>query len=65
MDIKAQLEATHTQLTHTITALIHARDVKHITKLSLARIEIRETLICMQQEEAKGNASPFLISPTG
>lgn len=62
MDIKAQLEATHAQLTQTITALLLAQDMKHIAKLGLARIEIRETLTCMKQEEAKSSVRPFCIS---
>ncbi|WP_410512079.1 hypothetical protein PaeBR_18845 [Paenibacillus sp. BR2-3] len=62
MNIKEQLEAIHAQLTQTITALLLVQDKKHITKLGLARIEIRETLICMEQEEVKQHANLYAVS---
>ncbi|MNC08511.1 hypothetical protein D3C75_561010 [compost metagenome] len=54
----------HDELTDAIMAQLNARDTRHVTKLGLARIEIREVITCLEREE-RGHASPFQYSDAG
>ncbi|MNB88928.1 hypothetical protein D3C75_359480 [compost metagenome] len=64
MSLKEKLKAMHDELTDAITAELNARDTRHVTKLGLARIEIREVITCLEREE-RGHASQFQYSDAG
>ncbi|SEU32559.1 hypothetical protein [Paenibacillus sp. NFR01] len=63
MEVKEQLQQIFDQLTAVLSEELLAGNSRQITKLALARTEIRETLISLEREEAWPNVYRFPQAP--